>query len=185
MPELWERQPYDTDRSWQAFQGYCELGISRSLSKLLSQYVHQSSNGSPPPSTKRNTLANWSERHNWVERAKAWDAKEELRDLQAREKARESEQLEKIENFRRLHENAGVSGFNAVVRGKAILNVYLEKYFTKEQKPIKEVIQGLTLEDISKISRIVQSLESASSEVWANALGITTLLEQVNATEGE
>jgi len=58
----WERQPTDTDKSFEAFEVYRRMGASRSLLKVSQQLVKSTT-----------LLSRWSMRHGWVERCRAWD----------------------------------------------------------------------------------------------------------------
>lgn len=62
-PAPWERQPYDTSKSWQAFTVYRDLGSNRALSRAAAALGRNAA-----------TLADWSRLHRWAERVAAWDA---------------------------------------------------------------------------------------------------------------
>jgi hypothetical protein len=60
---LWERLPSDTDRSYEAFRIYRDLGGSRTFVKVAEQL-------------KKSTtiIRRWSVQHSWAPRVQAWDA---------------------------------------------------------------------------------------------------------------
>lgn len=84
MPELWERQPEESDAAFEAFQSYRDMGLSRSLSKVGGKL-----------GKSETLMSRWSSDHNWVERARAWDAEQD-RIIRA-------EQIEDIRNMRQRH----------------------------------------------------------------------------------
>ena len=59
----WDRRPTETNRSFAAFRIYLEQGTMRSLTKVGRQLGHTA----PVQSGK------WSVKHDWVDRAAAWD----------------------------------------------------------------------------------------------------------------
>lgn len=65
-PAPWERQPYDTPKSWTAFVTYRDLGDSRTLAKAAEQLGRH-----------RQTVADWSRLHRWQNRVAAWDAEQD------------------------------------------------------------------------------------------------------------
>lgn len=62
MPELWERQPNESEEAWEAFVLYRELGDDRSLAKVCSVLGKSDT-----------MLDRWSSRHRWTDRVQAWD----------------------------------------------------------------------------------------------------------------
>ena len=58
----WERQPKETDKSWEAFVKYRDMGAERSHVRL-EQVLGKN----------KNYLAVWSKRNDWVERCAAYD----------------------------------------------------------------------------------------------------------------
>ena len=63
--QSWERLPTDTDRSFEAFEAYRQMGAERSLAKVGQKL------GKSTPLMER-----WSKHHHWVERTAAWDRHE-------------------------------------------------------------------------------------------------------------
>jgi hypothetical protein len=64
---IWKRLPSDTDKSFEAFVLYRDMGASRSLEKLRQKLAKES------PNYKR-VLQKWSSDFNWQERVAAFDA---------------------------------------------------------------------------------------------------------------
>ena len=70
VPRIWDRQPNETEKAWQAFQIYREmpllgpLELRRSFKNLAPKIGHDHSG----------TVQMWSSKYNWQERVKAYDA---------------------------------------------------------------------------------------------------------------
>lgn len=61
----WERQSTDTDRSWEAFEVYRQMGPRRSIQKVAEKL-----------GKSRTIMERWSLRHDWRRRVLAWDRHE-------------------------------------------------------------------------------------------------------------
>lgn len=59
----WERQPSDTEKSWEAFQVYRDMGRSRSLRNVAQKLAKS-----------EQLIKRWSSEHGWVERCESYDA---------------------------------------------------------------------------------------------------------------
>lgn len=66
MAELWEMQPTDTVKSFEAFQVYRDLGKTRSLQQVAEKL-----------SKSETIIKRWSAKHNWQERIAAWEAEQD------------------------------------------------------------------------------------------------------------
>lgn len=72
----WSKQPKESDRAYQAFTVYRDMGAERSLDKayvLLWTQKHQNTTKTAPKEAPRH-WSEWSSKFAWVERAKAFDA---------------------------------------------------------------------------------------------------------------
>lgn len=92
-PLLWERQPNETPKAFEAFVIYRDLGNERTIPKVAEAL------------SKSVSLMNrWSQTYNWVERVNAWDdelarqtARELMRDM-AKTRARQRKQALKMQH---------------------------------------------------------------------------------------
>ena len=72
-PPEWERLDSDTDKSWEAFTVYRDLGSTRTLDTVAKVL------GKSPKLIER-----WSPKHEWVRRAGLWDAEVDRAKLTSR-----------------------------------------------------------------------------------------------------
>jgi len=87
VPLTGERQSNESDSAVIACNDWLRLGPGRSISVLLAQYLDKSNllKKFKPPSTSAKTLATWSSRFDWPERATTFDAQWEQLKNQERE----------------------------------------------------------------------------------------------------
>lgn len=71
MAAFWERQEDETNRAYQAFCVYRDLGPTRSLKKAAKAFYGTETD---PKLSQINTVKAWSSRFMWVSRAEAFDA---------------------------------------------------------------------------------------------------------------
>ena len=98
-PEPWERQEGETAKAWEAFCIYRDMGIDRSLRKVV-QTLNKS----------LTQIGEWSSKYDWVKRVAAWDVEQ---DRIARQ-----EQLKEIKKMRNRH--AGIAKAMIVKAGRAL-----------------------------------------------------------------
>lgn len=98
-PEPWERQESETAKAWEAFCIYRDMGVDRSLRKVVQQ-LHKS----------LTQIGEWSSKYDWVKRVAAWDVEQ---DRLAR-----IEQLKEIKKMRNRH--AGIAKAMIVKAGRAL-----------------------------------------------------------------
>ena len=65
-PELWELQPEETARAFEAFCIYRDMGANRSLRKTSQELGKNCT-----------TISEWSVKYDWVKRVAAWDAEQD------------------------------------------------------------------------------------------------------------
>lgn len=64
--DAWERQPGESTAAWEGFVCYRDLGLSRSVRKVASTLKKG-----------RSLVERWSDAHQWVLRAEAWDREQD------------------------------------------------------------------------------------------------------------
>lgn len=88
MGNSWDKRDDESKAAHAALMDYLRMGTKRSLRSLVKRYESQTS--SKPPTTKLNSLTTWSNKHEWVKRADAYDdaqeAKQDKRIAAARSK---------------------------------------------------------------------------------------------------
>lgn len=165
MPEPWEQQPDETTRAFECFMAFRDAGRSRQLVEVYRRFTGRSEARCPA-----GTWNNWVSSNDWWNRAAAYDA---YRDRALQEEQLRSDKKEhrrKLEQFRKAHENSGMGGLEIVLNAKRLL-----ADFVKSNPAVKD------LDDATKLARIIQTVESPSSQAWADALGIKTLLQELDA----
>ena len=84
QPDPWERQEGESTKAYEAFCIYRDLGINRSIAKVVKTL-----------GKSKALLEGWSSKYDWVERAAQWDSEQ---DRVARQ-----QQLEDIKKMRKRH----------------------------------------------------------------------------------
>lgn len=92
-PQVWERQPEETPKAYEAFAIYRDMGSDRSLAKVGEELGKSEA-----------LMERWSAKYDWVKRAAAWDdeldrqtARELMRDM-AKTRARQRKQALKMQH---------------------------------------------------------------------------------------
>ncbi len=100
----YDRQPTDTDKSWAAFCHYRDMGVERSLEKLIQKGAK----------TRLNVLKNWSAKHNWVERCREFDNDElEMQSIA----------LQKERQKRRIQRERDAENYRIALKNRALLMI--------------------------------------------------------------
>lgn len=118
----WDRRAGETARAHEAFRTYRDLGPLRSLAQL-SDVAHL------------RTLQNWAQRHDWRDRAAAWD--DELH------RAADARRLEAIRDMHDIHSRAG----------RAVLTKALRALERVEASEIPPYVAGRLLELGARLER--------------------------------
>lgn len=85
----WDRRPGESARSYESFRRFRDLGPLRGLDPLVDE----------PGGVRLGTLREWQKRHDWRDRAQAWD--DEVHRLQDRRR------LEELRGMHDRHQRAG------------------------------------------------------------------------------
>ncbi|MGB3300671.1 MAG: hypothetical protein WBA76_20600 [Phormidesmis sp.] len=164
--KTYDRQPSDTERSWQAFGDYLLLNKPRTLKSLHGHYGGGTGTQNPPTKSLK-TLRNWCDRYKWRDRAVAFDADQGALKIQERARAQRQEEIAEIERYSRIHRDSGVAGMQLVMK----LKNEMTKFLSNQKSFLIDDLNGLT-----KVARIATTLEPPSSESWAKAAGINEIM---------
>lgn len=127
QPDPWERQEGESTKAYEAFCIYRDLGIQRSIAKVVSTL-----------GKSKALLEGWSSKHGWVERAAQWDSEQ---DRVARQ-----QQLDEIKKMRKRH--ASIAGQMLIKAAEALQNLDPEEI--KAQDVSRMVDVASKLERISR-----------------------------------
>ena len=168
MPEPWERQPTETQRAFECFAVFRDDGPSR---KLIDAY--RKVTGRTEACRLSGSWNIWVDRYDWWSRSAAYDAMKDRERVEAKREADRQAHLRDLEEFRKTHLHTARKSF---ANAQGILKSLQD--FLVSQPKVE------SWDDAIKAQRVLGSYREVS-EMWANALGISTLLEQLDASEGE
>ena len=69
--DKWERQKSESSKAYAAFCSYRDMGVSRSLVKIVNTVYGESTEGKPSANLRQ--LSTWSSKYGWVARVEAYD----------------------------------------------------------------------------------------------------------------
>lgn len=162
----WERQPNETARAYECFKAYRDAGPSREVKAVYRRVV-----GKPEARAVPGAWNGWIARYKWQERVRAYDDEMERHAHQVAIEAKREEHRQKLEQFRKAHEQFGIGGFDVSLKALRLLSDFL-----KAQPEIT------SMADATRVGQLVQTA-AAASQAWADALGVTTLLESIDGTQ--
>lgn len=109
----YDRQPFDTDKSWVAFCQYRDMGTERSLDKLVEDRHKIGTK------TSRSTLQGWSTKYHWVARCREFDNNELQRQSIALQRERTKRKIARekdADNYRIALKNRALKMIQAPLR---------------------------------------------------------------------
>ena len=154
VSQPWERLDGETSRAYAAFRAFRDLGPTRVVGAV--------------PDCSANSLARWSRRHRWIERASAWDAETyRLEDAKRLEAAQAMN-----ENHQRVARFLIAEGLRAIGEGQALTPHQAARYVDLGTRIERAVVLGERLnpvggpvpvdEDLSPLERIARELGSSA-----------------------
>jgi hypothetical protein len=161
-PDLWERQPREPDRAWDAFRIYRDLGPDqRSLNRVRSEIGKAYSN-----------VSEWSGRWEWVKRCRAWDA---FVDEQKR-----------LEFIREAKEMGRRQAIEASAMQRTLMQP-VRKFLTRVQQAGDEEFDDLSLVELWQLSAAATKLYPlvAKLEHYARGVGIEQLVAAAQSAQHE
>lgn len=98
MPKPWERQPGESDKAFEAFCIYRDMGSERTLQKV-GQGLNKSTT----------LMSRWSSENNWVERVQAWEDEQD--------RILRQEQIKDIKKMRQRHADLAMEMLSKALEG--------------------------------------------------------------------
>lgn len=158
----WDRQPGESTKQYSAFCDYLKLGPSRSIVEALRKDFAENG-GKSKPLSKSALWRGWSASNDWVERATAWDTRQE-----------KMERAEQEGETRKLIANRFEQERRAQVRWHHIVDTLMEKFNEAAQLPRtdtdvtedlpdgsvrKQKTRGLHLSEMARVTRAILAVD--------------------------
>ena len=138
----YDRQPTDTDKSWAAFCVYRDLGRERTLEKAQKQCNYKSCYN----------LFQWSSKHKWRERCRAFDDEETQKESIALQKLRFERRL-------KMEKDAWVKHEKYAAKAKQMLNIPIAtSLVTEDGKTVYNPTDKWTIKDAIALDEYAHKL---------------------------
>lgn len=173
-----DRLPNETDRAWQAYQDFRDMGAGRTVRELGRRYKEQKGNKSTPPTSSYQTLKNWAFENNWNERVRAWDAEQQRRDIESQKEARRRQWEADVEQYRKRNQEIGGIAFVSAVNLLQEANYTMSYESQKRAGKSKLHEPSLTKDQALKAFSAVKTLVELARDTNGTALQINELLEE-------
>lgn len=157
----WDRQPFDTNKSWPAFDAYLAMGQQRSIPKVADKLGYESTRW----------IKEWSRKHHWQDRVGAWQAEQARKRRAKREEAHQKKLEDFIEKQERLH----AASLEAAIRTLQEANKLLRSIENKEGT--------FDPSQLPSILRAAASVAESASAAQAELLGIDDILDDLDSRE--
>lgn len=151
--EIWEKHPDETDKQYEAFCHFRDLGRKRNKVEAYLNYSGKSRDDFSGNSAPSNWYE-WSKKNKWNERVEAWDKRLD----EKREKKYQEEMLEYSENMAK----------NAQLVTDSILRGLRSRLENKSDEELEELIFDEDGLDVEGISRTLATAKSFASEAFGN-----------------
>lgn len=166
----WLRLKEEQPKHYRAFSDYLDLGVARSLARLLELYTnrHQSATKAAPTIRLR-TLKDWSGKYEWQERVAAYDLwLEEQLHLH-----RQKQHIADLEEFRQRQKRVSAAATNVAVHMLALAG--------KKLKGVKE--GDVPVDKIPGWVRAASTVAQTATNSEAVALGVGELTQLLDARD--
>lgn len=167
----WERQIGETTTAYAAFCAFRDAGSKRSLRTAYRQRTGKEQ------AKASGQWTGWYERHDWRERAEAYDASVE----QKQRAEREQSQSAQLEQFRERQRNLSIMTHSVAVR---MANRIMRTLDFMEGKPTANGEKLLEPMQLATWTRTVAYVAQASSAGEAQSLAVGDLLELLSGKNG-
>lgn len=141
--ELWERQPGEGAKPWEAFVIYRDLGTERTLQKVSKQLKKSMA-----------MIGRWSSDWNWRERAAAWDGEQD--------KLARADQVKEIAEMRRLQAARGAKMQEKAM--EALEQMEIEKLSPADV--VRLMAEGAKLERLGRgdVGEVIEQRDGGEAE---------------------
>lgn len=158
----WDAQPDESSKAHAALEAYLEMGRARSLTKLAEDDRIDHS---------LRWLKEWSRRHDWQRRSRAWDAHMH----RVRQAEREEKHREEMDQFAERQRQLNMAALQASIRTLQHANRLIDRLEDGDLKP----------RDIPNLLRAAAKVSEAASSAQATLLGVDEVLMYLEDLEAE
>lgn len=141
-PMQWERQEGETQKAWEAFCIYRDLGADRSIAKVGKKLGKSAA-----------LMERWSAKYEWVSRCAAWDAEQ---DRIARQ-----EQLKEIKKMRKRH--AALASSMLIKAASALQNLPPEEISASEISRMVDVASKLERISRGDVGEVIEERDGGKA----------------------
>lgn len=143
------REKGETTKANKALRDYAQMGVSRSLHKLLQTYIKSGMLNTP--TTCLRTLANWSVKYRWQERCQTFDDLERQKEARAFEQAQWDWRQKRLDMTKVIYGKLGVAvnaykpqaeTLSQLAHVLRIVNDELRLAFGEQVQQVEVTVQG-------------------------------------------
>jgi len=180
-----DRLSNETDKAWQAFQDFRDMGTTRTIADLQRKYagISREKKGIVPTDSYK-TLEGWAGRFNWSARVKDWDANEEKRRLEHLNAEKKEKWIKDAEAYRERNQRFGAAAFTTAIQ--CLNEATIALTHNPDAEPEKGKPQRkpkLTVDQATRLLGVLPRLVESSQSTEGTALGITQLLEEMGVNK--
>lgn len=159
---IYEKLESETQKAYEAFCCYRDMGSSRSIDRVAQE------------STKsRSIIRTWCKEHDWVKRADAYDTDKEAIARQILEEENRESYREKLRKYRQENEEIG----NAL-RATAVIVLKKFRTFANDLDP-----KNIKPSNAANIVRAIDTCLTQGDRLLSDSLAIEKLLQQMSSDE--
>lgn len=184
---IWEQQASESGKAYDAFCKVRDAGPRREVLAVFREYSGREDAPSPSGTWNR-----WAREWRWGERVDAYDKHQASQNDRARRQAHQEEYSQKLEEYRKAHEDAGKAGFNLILIGTRVLKNFIAeydnprddrgRYRTDENgKLLKPTRTIKSAGEAQSLAVVLDKYTKVSPDWWDKALGIPELRDQLEA----
>lgn len=200
LESSWAQLENEPDNAYEAFKIYLGLGPERTLLRAYKRAARK-------PRAKKipDSWYGWLEQHNWAVRSLEYDTfvmeGGELSGPQQVQPDSIENHFQKLEQYRKTHEQFGLMGFQTAMKSLVLLTEFINKIIEedkleeegiiakkgedpkKTKKRPRETPRIDTLKSGRDLAHIIQTLGSIAPDMWARSLAIPQLQQKIQEAE--